>query len=604
MISAPSFGNSLVSPAKNLASGHNLEQRLRRALLPFRQVLLSSEPSFILLAALVGLAAGTAVVVIHGLAVSIQIYLFGFSPEAKLSPERMVSPWYLLIALPVGGAIIGFTRTIFAKRLKSAVDVMEANALYGGRIPFRDSIVLIFQNIISNGFGASVGLEAAYAQAGGGIASRAGQVLDLKRQNLRTLVGAGAGAAIAAAFGAPLAGAFYAFEIVLGGYTAATLAPVAAACLMGVLAAQTLNFDPFVVASSANHSIRLLDYGLFMGLGIVAALVGILLIRSLSFVESMASKLPVHEGLRPVIGGILLMPLCIITPQVMSSGHGSLYLYLSYQLGLSMLMGIFCLKALASIISLSFGFRGGLFFASLFLGAILGAIYATAINSIYPMALLSINNTALVGMAALAVAVIGGPMTMSLLVLEITHDFALTAGVFTATLFTNAVVRDRFGHNLATFRLKQRGENIFNARDIGWTKSLSAIALMRKTQDRIDYKATVGQFKAQYPLSVTSRVFLVDEVGVYRGLILTAKAYIDQVPDEKPILDLMQNSDIYVARDDSLASVLKAFKRTGADEIAVVDAERTLLGYISERLLNRRYAEELERNQKEFFGEE
>jgi CIC family chloride channel protein len=221
--------------------------------LPFRQVLLSSEPSFILLAALVGLAAGTAVVVIHGLAVSIQIYLFGFSPEAKLSPERMVSPWYLLIALPVGGAIIGFTRTIFAKRLKSAVDVMEANALYGGRIPFRDSIVLIFQNIISNGFGASVGLEAAYAQAGGGIASRAGQVLDLKRQNLRTLVGAGAGAAIAAAFGAPLAGAFYAFEIVLGGYTAATLAPVAAACLMGVLAAQTLNFDPFVVASSANH---------------------------------------------------------------------------------------------------------------------------------------------------------------------------------------------------------------------------------------------------------------------------------------------------------------------------------------------------------------
>jgi CIC family chloride channel protein len=114
----------------------------------------------------------------------------------------------------------------------------------------------------------------------------------------------------------------------------------------------------------------------------------------------------------------------------------------------------------------------------------------------------------------------------------------------------------------------------------------------------------VGQFKAQFPLSVTSRVFLVDEAGAYRGLILTAKAYIDQVPDEKPILDLMQNSDIYVGRDYSLALVLKAFKRTGADEIAVVDEQRTLLGYISERLLNRRYAEELERNQKEFFGEE
>lgn len=112
--------------------------------------------------------------------------------------------------------MLGLAFLLVQGRRWAAIDVVEANALHGGRIPVRDTLLVSIQTLLSNGCGASVGLEAAYAQSGGGIASWIGQRLRLRRADLRILVGAGTGAALAAAFGAPLAGAFYAFEIVIG----------------------------------------------------------------------------------------------------------------------------------------------------------------------------------------------------------------------------------------------------------------------------------------------------------------------------------------------------------------------------------------------------
>ncbi len=172
---------------------------------------------FILLATGIGLIAGATSALLAHTAHALQRLLYGFSADMRLSALPEIEPWHL-IALPLGGAVLAAIRALWPNRTRAPIDVIEANALYGGRIPLRDSLVVSLQTLISNGFGVSVGLEAAFAQMGGGVASKIGQRLNLKRSSLRTLVGAGAGSAIAAAFGAPLAGAFYAFEIVLGGY--------------------------------------------------------------------------------------------------------------------------------------------------------------------------------------------------------------------------------------------------------------------------------------------------------------------------------------------------------------------------------------------------
>jgi CIC family chloride channel protein len=178
---------------------------------------------------------------------------------------------------------------------------------------------------------------------------------------------------------------------------------------------------------------------------------------------------------------VLLVPLAWLTPQVLSAGHGALHID-RYGVPLMILAAILVLKSAASIVSLAFCFRGGLFFASLFLGSLLGQLYAGGLGWLAGHPLVDPTNAALVGMAALAVAVVGGPMTMAMLVLEATHDFSLAGATIAAGLVSSTIVRETFGYSFSTWRLHLRGETIKSARDVGWVRTLTAGRMMRKVE--------------------------------------------------------------------------------------------------------------------------
>ena len=583
-----------------------LDRRVKRPMLRgfalFKRQLQGSGILFIVLSAAVGWCAGVMAALLGHVSHLMQAFLYGFSPDLRLSALSTVPLWRLL-ALPLGGVVLAVVRLAFPRRTRAPIDVIESSALYGGRIPARDTLVVTLQTLISNGFGASVGLEAAYAQMGGGMASKIGQWLDLKRSQLRTLVGAGAGAAIGAAFGAPLTGSFYAFEIVLGAYSPATLAPVAAASLAAVVAASLMHAEPFVIPPPAHPNIALLGYFLYALLGIVCAGVGIVVIKLVANMEVMVRRLPIGEVWRPVIGGLCLVPLAWAAPEVLSSGHGAMQLNFAQHPFVTTLALVFLLKISASVLSLAFGFRGGMFFASLFLGSMLGASYAQIVNDLYPAAHLEVLTAALVGMGALAVAIVGGPMTMSLMVLEVTHDFALTAAVVTAALCCSTIIRDKFGYSFSTWRLHLRGEAVRNPRDIGWMRSMTAVLLMRKNPVQISEHASIAELREHVPLGSTSRVFLTDGNGDYRGIVPTAQAYIETLDIDTPLSQLAKQTEVYVRPDMDVSAILRVFEDFGVDDLAVVDEDHRLMGMLTEKYVNRRYAEEMERSQREFFGE-
>jgi chloride channel protein, CIC family len=178
-----------------------------RSLAWIRTQIRSSELWLVLIALLVGAAAGAMAMAMGVIAHAVQEGLFGIEPEVRLSVAPPIAPQRLL-AIPLGGLVLGGLAFFWNRRRPTpVVDPVEANALRGGRMSLQDSLYVAVQTLISNGFGASVGLEAAYTQMGGAVASRLGVWLNLRRADLRLLVGAGAGAAIAAAFGAPLTGA-------------------------------------------------------------------------------------------------------------------------------------------------------------------------------------------------------------------------------------------------------------------------------------------------------------------------------------------------------------------------------------------------------------
>jgi chloride channel protein, CIC family len=581
-----------------MASHHH--RLIRDTVIRLRRWLRGSEMAFIVLATLVGGAAGAATVAQGWLAHALQQLFYGVTINRLSALASIHHPWRLL-ALPLGGlAILGLNRWL-AWRGRSPIDVVEANALQGGRIPAGDNLVIAAQTILSNGCGASVGLEATYAQMGGGIASLLGQWLHLRRVDLRTLVGAGAGAAVGAAFGAPLAGAFYAFEIVIGTYSTASVAPVIAATLSAVSVMRALGVDPWLIAGTAQRSITMVDYGAYAGLGLLCAGLGIGIMRLVTAAESTMQALTRGSPWRPVLGGLLLMPLAWISPQTLSAGHGALHLDMATAPGITFLLTVLGLKIMASVISLASGFRGGLFFASLFLGSLAGQAFGE-VAQFYGIAI-DPNDAALVGMAALSVSIVGGPMTLAMLMLEITHDFALMGVVLTAALLSSVLTREVFGYSFSTWRLHVRGSDIRSPRDIGWMFTLTAGRMMRRDWHGVSSRASVAEFRAAVPLGAASKAVLTDEAGCYHGIVPTAAAYVPSLDPAAPIAPLARLTGSMLLPGADIQHVLAAFDAASADELAVVDEEGRVIGVLSEKHARRRYLEEIESAQRRMFGE-
>ncbi len=572
-----------------------------RGVASFRRVFRSSEAALILLAVGVGLLAGLLMISQRGIAHGMQNIIYGLS-GTSLSAAPSIET-VRLFALPVIGLALGLGSRAALRRWRTPVDVVEANALHGGSIPIRDTFIVCAQTIASNGAGASVGLEAAYAQAGGGFASLLGQWLRLRRADLRILVGAGAGAAIGAAFSAPLTGAFYAFEIVIGAYTPAAIAPVAAACLSAALLVRLVGLEAYVIALPGAQAITAVDYLLYGALGIICAFIGIAVMRAVTFVEARVRRSPIPEIYRPMIGGMLLIPLAMVTPQVLSAGHGALHLDLGAEVALRFILLVLLVKIAASTISLGFGFRGGLFFASLFIGSLVGQLFAGLVSQVPFLPSIDPSDAALIGMAAMAVAVVGGPMTMSLLVLEVTHDFALTSVAITAALCAGTLVRETFGFSFSTWRLHTRGENIRSARDIGWIRNLTVGKMMQRVGETTPATTSIAEFRRRFPLGSTTRVVLVDSSDRYFGIIDTAKAFGTTLEPDSEVGKLATLHGVALLPSQDVRSAIKAFDLNEADYLAVVDDQQAVLGTLSERYVHRRYADEVEKAQREMFGE-
>jgi CIC family chloride channel protein len=565
------------------------------------------ESSLIGLAAAVGAIAGL-VVAGMGLGVDVLHHLFfGVALGERLSGLIKLDPWVAFCVPLFGGILFGVATELIGRwRRGREVDPIEANALHGGRMSLIGSVIVSAQTIWSSGVGASVGLEAGYTQLASGIASRIGIAFRLRRGDLRILVGCGAAAGIAGAFSAPLAGAFYGFELIIGGYSPTSLAPVGIAALIGYLVAGA--FSPAEVgflASQPTSHVAVHDLVIAATLGLLAALFGIVLMRGVALCEALFIRLRLRAGLRPALGGAAVGALAVASPQVMSSGHGALHLTAVLDLPLATVAVLFGLKALASIISLGSGFRGGLFFASLLLGALGGHLFAIGLTSLWPAFYFDPNVYSVIGMGALAASVIGGPLTMIFIALETTSDLWLTTAVLIAVIISAQVTREAFGYSFATWRFHLRGETIRSAADIGWMRDLTVRNMMREDVRTVLAVTTISAFRGAFPLGSATHVVAVDEQGRYAGIVVVAEAHATNVADSKSLKELLRLIDDVLLPSMTVKESVQAFDRTEAEALAVVDSyvERKVVGILTEAYVLRRYSAALESRRREMIGD-
>ena len=564
------------------------------------------ETSLVVLAAMIGTIGGLVVLAMSVAVEALHALLFNISMTERLSSQPSVETLRAVLVPSLGGLLLGVALLLLLRwRPAREIDPIEANALHGGRMSFRGSVIVALQTTWSSGVGASVGLEAGYTQLASGLAASLGRGFHLRRADQRVMVGCGAAAAISGAFGAPLAGAFYAFELVIGGYTPASLTPVGVAAVTGYFVTHGFQGLSLGISVGPVGDVVGRDLAIAALLGVLAALFGILIMRGVALCETGLAKTRLWPPLRPALGGLGVGLLALLTPQVMSSGHGALHFSGLVAMPLQIIAGVFVLKALASIISLGAGFRGGLFFATLFMGALGGRLYAAGVDMLWPGLGLDPNVYAVIGMSALSASVIGGPLTMSFIALESTGNLWLTTVVLAAVIISTQITRELFGYSFATWRLHLRGETIRSAADVGWIRDLTVRRLMRADLATVDAGIGIEEFRAKFPLGSKTQVVAVDATGRYVGLAVVAEAYAPDIDAARGLISILHHRDVVLHPAMNIQEAIAVFDAAEAESLAVVEAggERRPVGILTEAHAMRRYAEESDKRRREAIGE-
>ena len=307
---------------------------------------------------------------------------------------------------------------------------------------------------------------------------------------------------------------------------------------------------------------------------------------------------------RPALGGLAVGGLALLSPAVLSSGHSALRVALDAPYSLQQIGILILLKAVASAISIGSGFRGGLFFASLFLGALVGKLFAGVLALVTVVQALPAVICALVGMSALAVAVVGGPLTMAFLALESTGSLPMTIAVLAASVVSAITVRRTFGYSFATWRFHLRGEAIRSAVDIGWMRSLTVGRMMRREYRRVPIDMTLAAFRREFVLGSVARVVAIDAADRYAGILATSEGHAAPEGATK-LSDVVHHRKTVLLPQMTIKEAVQIFETAESDELAVVDSAENMrvIGVLTEQYALRRYSEELEKRRRELSGE-
>jgi CIC family chloride channel protein len=576
----------------------------------FQRELRSSELTQIFACAVIGSGVGVCVAALRALVQSLHQLDFAIQGKDLLSTGLHVDSMRILIVPALGGLLLGLL-ALMTRRFgaRDIVDPIEANALYGGRMSLPDSLRLTVSTIVSNAAGASLGMEAGYTQFGSGLFSSIAGYFRLRRADHRVFVTAGSAAAIAAAFNAPLAGVFYGYELILGSYTPVSLASVVAAAVCGTLSQQLIAGPQPLFAVEAGVPLDIRSYALFGLMGILAAGIGIFAMMAVTWTERGLKNSQIPDWLRPCVGGIALSSIAWFFPQVLGSGHGAIEYYLHTTVALLPLALLLMAKLFASAISVGSGFRGGLFSSSLFIGCLFGGVFAKCVAFFEPHFTVQYVAFLLVGMGAVAAAIIGAPLTMVFLVLESTNDFPVTVGVIVSVIASATIVRLTFGYSFSTWRFHVRGLGLRGAYDVGWISDLTVGRMMRSDPKIVPTTLPLKELREKYPPGAAKRVFAVGPDGHYAGWIDMAVVHDTQLDDDLDagvVADMVQQRDNYLLPNDNVRTALARFEESQSETLPVLSAraDPRVIGYVTEAYAFKRYAQEMERRRSAELGQQ
>ena len=569
----------------------SVSQRNLRLLVRLRRVARNEQLYLSVLAMVVGSAAAAAAILFRLVIEVIQFGFFGFMGERVYTMAGDLPWWQVMLVPAVGGLLIGLFvhRFMPNRRPEGVANVMEAAALQGGRIPIRAGIGAALTSAASIGVGASVGREGPAVHLGATLASFFAERLHLSRSQRLTLLGCGVAAAVAASFNAPIAGVLFAIEVVIGHYALKFFAPVVVSAVMGTIVSRVYfgDFPAFIIPS--HEIVSFWEFPAFAILGVLCAGVAIVFMHSIMFTQRFVERIPVPQWVRPAGGGLAVGVIAIAFPQVLGVGYEATDAALKELFPFWLLVALVVVKTAATAISLGCGFGGGVFSPSLMIGALVGGAFGIVATWGFPHLSSGHGAYTLVGMGAVAGAVLGAPMSTILIIFELTGDYELTIAVMFAVVIATAVTQQVHGHSFFTWQLAQRGLSLKGGRENTLLRSIHVRDVMDRVYEVIRPGVPLTDVRSKLQTAPWGELFLVDADGRLAATVTFAD--ITHALEEEPprptatVEDVARLNPPVLEIEDDLETAMKLFGAVGEAHIAVVDDHDSMkiVGIVHER---------------------
>ena len=509
-------------------------------------------------------------------------------------------PWYWVVGVPtVGGLVVGVIVSWFAPEAKGhgVPEVMEAVAIRGARIRPRVVAAKAVASSICIASGGSVGSEGPVVQMGAAVGSTIGQLLQVNTRRLRTLVGCGAAAGIAATFNAPVAGALFAVEVILGDFGVPQFSPIVVSSVVATVISRYYLGDSPAFAIAPYRLETPYELIVYVILGLLAAPMAIIFIRTLSFGEEVFDRLPMPAPLKTALGGLVIGLIGLYAPLAIGVGYEGIGGAISGNFSAMLLVALLLAKIVAVSITIGSGGSGGVFAPSLFIGATLGGAVGYAAHAVMPFPVASPGAYALVGMGAVLAGATRAPIMAIVMIFELTADYRIILPLMTSCIIGTLLSQRLFADSIYTEKLTRRGVNVSGGQEINLLRKVPArdvlvtdFPVLRPDEklDDIIEKMVDGSATNYYVMGPDKKLEGVVSLADLRPVLQEANSLRDIVVAR----DVANGNVPQIAPGDTLDSVINRLDLGYRDEMPVVE-DGKLLGIVRLEDVLARYRKEL-----------
>lgn len=545
------------------------------------------------MAVVIGILGGISALLFDG---AIHLFQLGFWKVAEPSIAFLKEcPWWQLALIPaVGGLLVGLITTFLVSEARGhgVPEVIKAVALHDGKIRGRVAFAKLLTSSITIGSGGSCGREGPIIQIGAAIGSRIGQALGMSKRRLRTLVGCGAAAGIAATFNAPIAGAIFSIEVILGEFGVAQFSPIVISSVIATVVTRSWRGDMPVFSPPACSFLSAWELFPYLCLGILCGAVSLAYIylndRIGGFFERPKMKAPVW--LRPAIGGALMGGMAICLPQIMGDGHELTNQAFSGKLPILLLFILVFGKTLATSLTLGSGGSGGVFSPAICIGALLGAWVGTMVEPHMGGGHFGgIAAYSVVGMGGLVAGTMLAPITAILMVFEITSNYTIILPLMmVSTISTIIVMRTTKNNSIYTLKMEKEGVQLIRGGSPDLLRHLPVSQHMKRHFATCHPNEPATDILSRLLEKEFTQIYVIHPGdGTFMGVITLADArrVLLSPSDLASILlaeDLMRRTDVVLTPDDSLSVALSQYGHSGLHELPVIQSstQRHLVGVL------------------------